>query len=266
MVYGGYSRGFKAGGFNLDRQLNGPIDATGYTNSDSSFAPEIIDSYEIGFKSQLFGNVMLLNGNIFFQQIEDYQLNTFNGLAFVVESIEESESKGFELDMAYATPIVGLDINAGYAYVDSEYVTVNTGDPLVDAIEGQNFSLSPEHFFTSQVSYERPMFDRYVLRISGDARYVSDYNTGSDLDPEKQQDAFTLFNARAGFGREDGSWSVEVWGRNLTDETYAQVAFDGFAQGGRSGGGTSLDPRGTQGYQAFLGAPRTWGITLRSEW
>jgi len=266
MVYGGYSRGFKAGGFNLDRQFNGPTDATGYTNSDSSFAPEIIDAWEVGFKSQLFGNVMQVNGNFFLQQVEDFQLNTFNGLAFVVESVDESESMGLELDAFWATPIAGLDLSAGYAYVNTEYTTVNTGDPLVDAIEGKDFSLSPEHFLTGQALYERPVFNNLLFTAAADARYVSDYNTGSDLDPEKVQDAFTLVNARIGIGREDGRWSVEAWGRNLTDETYAQVAFDAFAQGSRGGDETSNDPRGSASYMAFRGAPRTWGVTLRTEW
>lgn len=266
MVYGGYSRGFKAGGFNLDRQFNGPTDATGYTNSDSSFAPEVIDAYEVGFKSQLFGNVMQVNGNLFLQQIEDFQLNTFNGLAFVVESVEESESMGLELDAFWATPVPGLDLSAGYAYVNTEYTTVNTGDPLVDAIQGKDYSLSPEHFVTGQALYERPVFGNYLFTAAADARYVSEYNTGSDLDPEKVQEAFTLVNARIGIGREDGRWSVEAWGRNLTDETYAQVAFDAFAQGRRAGAGTSNDARATASYMAFLGAPRTWGMTLRTEW
>lgn len=266
MVYGGYSRGFKAGGFNLDRQFNGPTDATGYTNSDTSFAPEIIDSWELGFKSQLFGNVMQVNGNLFLQQIEDFQLNTFNGLAFVVESVDESESMGLELDAFWATPIPGLDLSAGYAYVNTEYTTVNTGDPLVDAIQGKGYSLSPEHFLTGQALYERPVFNNLLFTAAADARYVSEYNTGSDLDPEKVQDAFTLVNARVGLGREDGLWSVEVWGRNLTDETYTQVHFDAFAQGARVAPGTSNDPRGTASYMSFLGAPRTWGVTLRTEW
>ena len=266
MLYTGYSRGFKAGGFNLDRQLNGPTDASGYTNPDSSFAPEVIDAYEAGFKSQLFGNVVQLNGNIFLQQIEDFQLNTFNGLAFVVESVDESESMGLELDAFWATPVPGLDISAGYAYVNTEYTEVNTGDPLVDAIEGKDYSLSPEHFLTGQALYERPVFENFLFTAAIDGRWVSEYNTGSDLDPEKVQDAFALVNARLGFGAEDGAWSVEVWGRNLTDETYAQVAFDAFAQGSRAGAGTSNDPRGTASYMAFLGAPRTWGVTLRTEW
>ncbi|WP_421858062.1 TonB-dependent receptor [Oceanicaulis sp.] len=266
MVFGGYSRGFKAGGFNLDRQLNGPIGADGYLNSDNSFAAETVDSYEIGFKSQLFGNVVQLNGSAFFQQVGDFQLNTFNGIAFVVESIDEAETYGVELDFFYATPIEGLDLTAGYAYTNTEYTEVNTGDPLVDALQGQDFSLVPDQTFTTQVIYSRPVFDNLLVSASADARWASEYNTGSDLDPEKVQDAFTTVNARLGLGREDGAWSVELWGRNLTDETYAQVAIDAFAQGRRAGSGTSLDARGTASYAAFLGAPRTWGVTLRTEW
>lgn len=266
MTYAGYSRGFKAGGFNLDRQFNGPIDPTlGYTDVDTSFAPEIIDSYEAGFKSTLAGGALQLNANVFYQQIEDFQLNTFNGLAFVVESVEESTSRGLELDFQYATPVEGLDISGGYAYVDATYDEVNTGDPLVDAIEDKNLSLSPEHFLTGQVIYERPLTANLNGLFSIDARYVSEYNTGSDLDPEKVQEAFTLVNARLGVSTNNG-WSVELWGRNLTDETYAQVAFDAFAQGRRGGAGTSNDPRGTASYDAFLGAPRTYGITLAKEW
>ncbi len=250
MGYVGYSRGFKAGGFNLDRSFNGPVDgALGYTDVDSGFAPEIIDAYEVGFKSQLFGNVLQLNANAFYQEVEDFQLNTFTGISFVVNSIESVTSYGLEVDFAYATPIDGLDITGGYAYVNAEY-----GDEASTApnLRGKQISLSPENFLTAQIIYERPLWGDIWGLASLDARYVSDYNTGSDLDPEKLQEAFTLLNARVGLNQADGQWSIEAWGRNLTDEAYAQVAFDQFAQSG--------------GFGAFMAAPRTWGITLRTEW
>ncbi len=271
MVFAGWSRGFKAGGFNLDRQFNGPLTpGVGYTDVDSSFGPETISAWDAGFKSNLFGNVLQLNGNLFYQTIDDFQLNTFNGIAFVVESIDESRSYGAELDFLYLTPLEGLDITGGYAYVNTEYKTVTTADPLIAALEGQSFSLSPEHFINGSISYERPLANGFALRTSLDGRWVSSYNTGSDLDPEKVQDSFATINGRIGFGRQDELWTVELWGRNLTDETYAQVAFDAFAQGrrGQAGfdGGEWTQPRNTASYMAFLGAPRTWGVTLRSRW
>jgi outer membrane receptor protein involved in Fe transport len=249
MLYAGFSRGFKAGGFNLDREFNGPVVAGSYTNSDSSFLPELIDSYEIGFKSQLFGNVLQLNANAFYQEVTDFQLNTFTGLAFVVQNIPEIESRGVEIDFSWATPIDGLDISGGYAYVNAEYGSA-AGTPA--NLAGRTISLSPEHFVTGQAIYTRPVADTLLFLAALDARWVSEYNTGSDLAAGKEQPAFTLVNGRLGLGALDGRWNVELWGRNLTDETYVQVAFDQFAQTGTFGG--------------FLGAPRTWGVTLRTEW
>jgi outer membrane receptor protein involved in Fe transport len=81
------------------------------------------------------------------------------------------------------------------------------------------------------------------------AKYMSEYNTGSDLDPEKLQDGYALLNARVTLGRRDGRWDVELWAQNLTDAEYVQVAFDA--------------PLQTGSWNAFLGAPRTYGATLR---
>jgi len=253
MLYAGFSRGFKAGGYNLDREFNGPVVDGSFVDSDSSFRAEVIDAYEVGFKSQLLDNVLQLNGNFFYQEVTDFQLNTFTGLAFVVQNIPDVETYGAEFDFNWATPIDGLDITGGYAYVNATYGD-NLG-PLPTALTrlpGQQISLSPEHFVTGQAIYQQPISDTLLFLAALDARWVSEYNTGSDLAPGKEQDAFTTLNGRLGLGSMDGRWNVELWGRNLTDETYVQVAFDQFAQTGTFGG--------------FLGAPRTWGVSLRTEW
>ena len=49
---------------------------------------------------------------------------------------------------------------------------------------------------------------------------MSDFNTGSDLDPEKNQDAYTVVNARVGVGASNNRWQVELWGLNIFDEEY----------------------------------------------
>ena len=62
---------------------------------------------------------------------------------------------------------------------------------------------------------------------------------------------------------------MDLWAQNLTNEKYYQVAFNSTLQG--SAFATTVQPNGTfynpatdtQGYSAFLGAPRTWGVTLR---
>ncbi|HEX8471986.1 MAG TPA: TonB-dependent receptor, partial [Brevundimonas sp.] len=85
---------------------------------------------------------------------------------------------------------------------------------------------------------------------------LSDYNTGSDLHPSKAQDSYTLVNARIGIGAESGRWALEAWAQNLTDEDYLQVGFNGPFQVDENNDAISV-------YNAFLGAPRTYGLTLR---
>ena len=94
------------------------------------------------------------------------------------------------------------------------------------------------------------MFDSLVARFNIAAKYASEYNTGSDLDPQKLQEAYTVVNARIGLGSRDRSWMLELWAQNLTDEEYIQVGFDAPLQAGS--------------WNAFLAAPRTYGLTLRA--
>ena len=98
---------------------------------------------------------------------------------------------------------------------------------------------------------------------------MTEYNTGSDLLPFKEQDGFATVNGRITLGTEDERWTAEFWVQNLTDEEYVQVAYNAFLQG--SAFQTTVQPNGTfynpaldtQTYNAFLGAPRTYGATLR---
>ena len=87
---------------------------------------------------------------------------------------------------------------------------------------------------------------------------MSDYNTGSDLDVEKHQDAYTVVNARLAVGPGNKRWSVELWGLNIFDEEYVQVGFDAPLQNVSPTPGNPFNS-----YNAFLGAPRTYGVTLR---
>ena len=50
-----------------------------------------------------------------------------------------------------------------------------------------------------------------------------------------------------------------MWAQNLTDAEYMQVAFDAPLQAP----GTSLPGDPLNSYNAFLGAPRTYGLTFR---
>ena len=92
-------------------------------------------------------------------------------------------------------------------------------------------------------------------------------NTGSDLFPQKIQDGFTLVNARIGIRAPDDRFALELWAQNVTNQNYAQVAFNSPFQAGASTAAFQ-DPQypgGRQIFSQFLAEPRTYGITLRGK-
>ncbi len=274
-TYASYARGYKGGGYNLDRtqSSNGlPSGGNGITPIyDTSFPGEFVDSYEVGMKNTLFNRSVLLNLTAFYQEYSDFQLNTFLGTSFAVRSIPEVTSQGVDADFLWFTPVRGLSVQSGFTYADTKYgkqaIPNDPGNALV-LLPGSRLSLAPKYSLSGSLSYEHPVGDSMKARFNIGAKYSSAYNTGSDLFPPKVQDAYTVVNARIALGSSDDKWTAELWAQNLLDEEYAQVAFNGTLQGssGLSATNTTYTPaKDTITYDAFLGAPRTYGLTLRSK-
>jgi hypothetical protein len=60
----------------------------------------------------------------------------------------------------------------------------------------------------------------------------------------------------------DDTWSVELWGQNITDEEYAQVMFDATFQGSSASGTPTAPANPTSTIDAFLGAQMLYGATV----
>jgi outer membrane receptor protein involved in Fe transport len=103
LTYASYAKGYKAGGFNLDR--SGLFSATGANNftvntNDLKFEPETVDSFEIGAKLDL--DRLKLNVAAFHSIFDQFQLNTFSGVNFLVENVQacSSDLDGGDADFA----------------------------------------------------------------------------------------------------------------------------------------------------------------------
>ena len=312
MMYASYSKGYKAGGFNLDRSaLGSPVFAPGdprnfggrgapFGTTNLQFDAEKVDAYEFGVKYGRRG--LVFNAAIFRQEFKDFQLNTFNGSVFLVQNIngcgtnlgntdsdasgatgacaaDEVEagviSQGFELEAA-VSPHRDLQVTAGFTYADTKYrndlVGRNTGAPLDPALfllPGDNLSNAPEGVATASLTWTPPIGGSGLSGLFYiDGRLSSDYNTGSDLFPEKEQDSFALVNARVGIRGADMRWALELWAQNLFDVNYQQVAFNAPFQGSNSRAqvqafGAPSFATANQLFSSFLAEPRTYGVTGR---
>jgi outer membrane receptor protein involved in Fe transport len=266
MAYASYARGYKASGFNLDRERNGDSrfgpgsgnPGAASIDVNTSFDKELVDSYEVGLKTQWANNSLLLNVAAFYQDYTDFQLNTFTGIQFVVTSLPKVNSQGVDLDLVWYTPLEQLSIQGGVTYADTQIEDFGPAAAFFrPEREDDRLSFAPEWSGSLAATFEQPIGTNLMLRANVGMKYMSEYNTGSNLDPRKKQDAYSLVNARLGFGSSSERWMIEAWAQNLTDEEYYQVAFDGTLQGSSAG----AVPTST--IDAFLGAPRTYGVTAR---
>ena len=250
MAYLSFADGYKAGGFNLGRVTNPNAANPLAPVLDTSFPEETVDSYELGIKSTLFDKTLRLDAAIFDQRYRNFQLNTYTGILFVVTSIPQVQSKGAEANIAWVAPLPGLSFNGGLTYAFTNInefgsaIALFATDRLNDRL-----SFAPLWSGAASATYEVPLSGSLSLRTTVSEKYNSSYNTGSNLDPRKLQGAYGLLNARIGLGGPDNSWAVEFWAANLANKYYYQVAFDA--------------PFQFNQIDAFLGQPRTFGITAR---
>ncbi|WP_289107741.1 TonB-dependent receptor [uncultured Pseudoalteromonas sp.] len=208
LLYTGYSRGFRSGGFNE------PADGISRT-----FDKEISDSYEIGFKTALFNNKVTLNGAAFIIEQDDAQFTQFNIDTFTLEnlSIDEVQTKGLELEAAFAATS-NLSINLSAGIVDSEIKRFALRPELVGRpqfwVPEYNYGLSANHNLA--LNGEWSLFSRAELLIEGPKTFSIDI-------PDVESSRYSYLNA--GVGLKSEQWSVQVYVENLTDERAIEDIF-----------------------------------------
>jgi outer membrane receptor protein involved in Fe transport len=274
MAYAGYSRGYKAGGYNVDRSGFAMTPATtssaALSVDDLHFDPEFTDSFEAGIKTTLFGGTTTFNVTGFYEQIHDYQLNAFNGFNFITRNVPEAISQGVEVELA-TRPTEHLTLSGGVVYNDAYYdTTVNFNAPGVAdpfnrniVFSGDPFAFAPKWTVTGGAMYDLPLYGSDVhARFYLDGRWNDGYRTQTlSRDPTGGTDnsSFAIFNGRIGIGPENQRWSLEFWGRNLTDETYLVGAFVPPLQDSSTSSTFAT-------YVGYPNEPRTYGVTVRARY
>ncbi|WP_231759178.1 TonB-dependent receptor [Microbulbifer elongatus] len=239
MVYATYSTGFKSGGFDM-RGV-----ATANPQTTEGYAPETVDTVELGWKLDLLANRLRLNGAVFRADYTDMQLTTQRLLedgttAGDVLNAGKSRIQGIELEASLALTD-SLSANANLGWVDAEFVEfISGGENIADTRDMQN---TPDTTAMVQLNWSLPVAGGEMVVVPS-VSYRSDtqiFETPSILD----QEGYTLVDMTATYYSADGSWNLGLQGKNLTDTEYRIAGYDF---------GPSLQT-------AFYGAPRTIALT-----
>jgi iron complex outermembrane receptor protein len=220
-VYGGWSRGFRSGGFN-QTGVGAVAAANGILGVGDLFDAEVADTVELGFKGRYADGRVSVNGAVFNTDAEGSYFFVFLAANSTqnLGNLTKVRYRGAEIDAAFRVAD-GFDLFAGVAYTDSE---------IREAAD------------RTQVGNEAPLVSRSTLNLG--AQYARDVGiAGAQLvarvdyrrtgrtwwEPANttSRDPIDLVDARLGL--EGERWSATVWGRNLTDEEYnAEFSPGGF--------------------------------------
>jgi iron complex outermembrane receptor protein len=257
-LYASYSEGFKGGGF--DPRLNVVGTRIPLATARAGYAPETIETWELGLKSAFNGGRITTNAALFYSDYQDVQIpgsvaidsdgdGRDDSFAGVTTNAGKAKIKGAELEaIANFTP--NFMVAGMYSYIDADYKEyIVAGVNVADARVFQN---TPRNSANLRANYDIP------LPIMGRAGRVSligsvsykgatyQFETPSVLD----QESYRLWDASIVWTRADGKVRAGLHGKNLNDEHYKTAGY--------------LFPTlGNEGtLTAFYGNPRTISATL----
>ena len=247
-VYASATRGFKSGGFNLLAIQPG-------------FAPEKVWTFEGGIKTQFADKRVTLNANIFYAKYDDIQVGQIINLSSVLTNAAKATLKGAEIEFS-ARPTDALELGATLAYLDAKYDNFCSGDPTRPAapvspgctaanpiqLGGNRFPRAPELTLTAMVAYTIPVASG-GLTVRGDVRYQSQTFFTQFNRSLISQPGYTLANARISWSPENGRFTIGGFVNNVFNKTYFSEVLESGA----------FNPQLVA--QAYVGAPRTYGVT-----
>ncbi len=265
MVYGSFSQGYKGqaldlgSGLKLSTALLFPI------------APETVDSWEIGLKSEFLDHRLRLNIVGFYSEFKNFQTQAFDSeaLTFRIINAGDVRSKGIEIESQFAaTDSIVLTFNGTFQDID----IINMVDVgcYAGQTEAQGCLPIPNSNRKGQsgVGGTLPNAPDTKIYLAGDwTGLIGNFEGHANLNytwqsevlyelnqnPLAIQDSFGVLNMSFGMQPAQGGFEATLYVSNVLDKSYVSSIR---APGGLWGGST-----GTV-HQIPRGSERTWGIRV----
>jgi iron complex outermembrane receptor protein len=223
-VYGGWSRGFRSGGFNQTGV--GAVAAAQKPQLfgvNDTFAAEVADTWEIGAKAQFFERRLSANLSL-------YDTKSTNGYFFVYLAANSTQNlgninatyKGGELELT-GKPTDRLDLYANFGYTNSRITGMAA--PSDPTVIGNQAPLVSRDTGGVGAQYRQPVADGLNGTIRLDYQFIG--RTWWDPYNVTSRDPVSLVDLRMGLQADH--WSVTAWSKNLTNKIYnAEFSPGGF--------------------------------------
>ena len=231
-IYVSFSQGFKGGGFDpRGAGVNAPdLDGDGIKSDAEvaeflSFRPEKVNSYELGYKAQLFDRHLTVALAAFRMDYTDVQIPgsvacTIRGLPSfcgVVSNAGKARMQGFEAEGKLR--LGALTLNGSVGYIDAKYLSyiANIGGIPTQVAAFRHVQNTPAWTGAVSASYRLDLGAGRVDLGAG-MSFKSKTFQFEIANPYLDQPAYQLFDASIVYHAPGNRWSLGVFGKNLTDE------------------------------------------------
>ena len=216
MTYIQFSTGYRAGGVNprpyvLDQAV--------------PFGPERLKAYEAGFKADLFGRALRLNGSFFINEYSDILFNNQSPTPTSVlnstpVNAGDAQFQGIEIE-ANIRPLAGLQIDASGSYLGFDFKRIGAAGATITGISLDNRApFAPEWKGNVGVQYEILTNGMGSFTPRFDLSYQSSFFPQVDNDRRAMIDGYALVNSRFSWMNEDRDLQVSLTVTNLFDRYY----------------------------------------------
>lgn len=242
MLYATYGRGSKSGGF--------VSNTVGTTNATFVFRPERSTNYEVGVKSTLAEDTLIVDLSLYDTKFKDLQTSVYDATlvppGFVTKNAAAASSRGVEAAVTWL-PINTLKLTWSGAYQDAKYDDFPGANCLAretpaqcspsapasapNSIVNHNLAGAPLTFaskWTGNAQAEHTMLlDNDLMLISTfQVSYRSKYYNSDDQSLiYGVQPSFAKYDVRLQLGDVGERWSLALIGKNLSNERTYSFAF-----------------------------------------
>ena len=230
LYYISITRGYKPGGFNTIFK----------TDAERTYDPEYSWNYEVGTRLKFLNGRLTAEADLFYIDWRHMQTTyTVPGVGNVIANAGHTDSKGFELSLAYH-PIKSLQLNLNYGYTHARYLEYKKS--AREDFSGNRLPMVPNHTLSINGTYTimpAGWFDKIIFNtgLTGLGRiYWADDNI-------VRQNFYATLNAKVSLTK--GIFTWEIWGKNLTATDYMAYGF-----------------KASQGNYAQRGKPLTFGTAV----
>lgn len=260
LIYGSYTEGFKSGGFGSFALVdpNGLPVGGGVTDVSqaagfrpNTFNPEVVDSYEIGYKDTVFDGTTTFSLNAFTYDYQDLQVVTFDGGAASVKNVGTVDASGFEASITTA-PSDYFDLYLAASWLDSEATELQSICGLADpnGCEGSRIFWAPEFAGAAVLNGYLP-WRQGMIKGTLELAWESERGGGWEGLAETMIPSYQELAVRVIY-ESDANWTVGAYVENLNDE----FTYDGLNNNG------GMVPSHFFGHRR----PRSAGVTFGYTW